>query len=224
MKSARVDQPTPNKPPKLTIGKLTPKVACDWENACMMYFMHKGIEDGDQVKIIAFGMQDPQLHTWYLIQQAMLDVRTFDAYMTTLKSAWLDMHWDTKLCKKVLGSQQGTCGFYEWALDLQNQNTLLYGNTAHLSDIQLRNQLEANVCDELMIPIIRARLTDDLTLKEWIEEVKHLDDKHLEDLAAHKKIAEDLYCSSKRTTSSSRPLSSKTHASSSCLGTLTENE
>jgi len=187
--------------------------------------MHKGIEAGDQVKMIASGMTDPRLHIWYLTQRDALDAGTFDAYMTALKSAWLETHWDTKLHRKVLGSHQGNRAFYEWALELQNQNALLYGNAAHLSDAQLRNQLEANICDELTIPVLRAKLAAELTLKEWIEEVKHLDDKHLEDLASHKKIAEELYRSSKRTTSSNKASSSKTYTpSSSRLGALTETE
>ncbi|KAG2350852.1 hypothetical protein BDR05DRAFT_943190 [Suillus weaverae] len=224
-KSARVKQSAPNKPPKLLAGELTPEVARDWDNACATYFMHKGIDADDQVKMIAFGMLDPRLHTWYLAQRAILDAGTFDAYMTALKDAWLETHWDTKLRRKVLGSQQGNRAFYEWALELQNQNTLLYGNTAHLSDAQLRNQLEANICDELTILVLRAQLAGDLSLKKWIEEVKHLDDKHLEDLASHKKITEELYKSSKRTTSSNKTSSSKTYnPSSSRLGTLTEAE
>jgi len=224
-KYASVEQSAANKPPKLSPGELTPEVARDWKNACSTYFMHKGIGAEDQVKMIVSGMTDTRLHTWYLAQRDVLDAGTFDAYMTALKNAWLETHWDTKLCKKVLGSQQGTRAFYEWALELQNQNALLYGNAAHLSDIQLRNQLEANICDELTILVLRARLADTLTLKEWIEEVKHLDDKRLEDLASHRKIAEELYRSSKRTTSSNKSSSSKTYTtSSSRLGALTETE
>jgi hypothetical protein len=126
----------------------------------------------------------------------------------------------------VLGSHQGNCLFYKWALELQNQNALLYGKTAHLDDTQLQNQLEANICDELTIPVLRANLADGLTLKDWIEEVKHLDEKCLEDLAAHKKIAEDLYKSSKHNayTNKTTSSSSKTYTSSSRLGPLTEPE
>ncbi|KAG1795413.1 uncharacterized protein HD556DRAFT_1472931 [Suillus plorans] len=226
-KSASVEQSAPNKPPKLLPGKLTPEVARDWDNACSTYFMHKGVDAADQVKMIAFGMLDPRLHTWYLAQRATLDGGTFANYMTALKAGWLDTHWDTKLRKKVLGSRQGTRPFYEWALELQNQNALLYGNAAHLSDIQLRNQLEANICDELTTSVLRAKLADNLTLRKWIEEVKHLDDKRLEDFASHKKIAEELYKSSRRTTTSYQsktPSSSKTFNSSSRLGPLTESE
>jgi hypothetical protein len=222
MKNADVEQPAPSKPLKLSAGELTPEVAWDWENACKTYFMHKGIDAANQVKMIASGMTDPRLHTWYLTQHATLDGGTFDKYMTALKTAWLETHWDTKLRRKVLGSRQGTRAFYEWALELQNQNALLYGNAAHLSDIQLRNQLEANICDELTVPVLRARLANTLTLKEWIEEVKHLDDKCLEDLASHRKIAEELY---KKRTTSSKPSSSRTYnPSSSRLGALTESE
>jgi hypothetical protein len=192
-KYASVEQSAVNKPPKLSPGELMPEVACDWQNACLTYFMHKAIEAGDQVKMIASGMTDPRLHIWYLTQRDTLDAGTFDAYMTALKSAWLETHWDTKLRRKVLGSHQGNRAFYEWALELQNQDALLYGNTAHLSDAQLHNQLEANICDKLTIPVLQAKLAAELTLKEWIEEVKHLDDKRLEDLASHKKIAEELY-------------------------------
>ncbi|KAG1823747.1 uncharacterized protein BJ212DRAFT_1476620 [Suillus subaureus] len=145
--------------------------------------------------------------------------------MTVLKDAWLETHWDTKLCRRVLGLCQGNCAFYEWALELQNQNALLYGNATHLSNAQLRNQLEANICNKLTIPVLRAKLADDLTLKKWIEEVKHLDDKCLEDLTSQRKIMEDLYKSSKRTTSSNKPPSSRTYnPSSSRLGTLSEAE
>ncbi|KAG1839248.1 hypothetical protein F4604DRAFT_1599732 [Suillus subluteus] len=223
-RSASVEQSAPNKPPKLLPSELTPEVARDWDNACRMYFMHKGIDTGDQVKMIAFGMMDARLHTWYLAQRVTLDAGTFEEYMTALKNAWLESHWDTKLRRKVLGSLQGSRGFYEWALELQNQNALLYGNTAHLLDAQLRIQLKASICDELTIPMLRAKLTDDLTLKKWIKEVKYLDDKRLEDLACHRKMAEDLY-KSKRATSSNKPSSSKTYnSSSSRLGTLSEAE
>ncbi|KAG1781480.1 hypothetical protein EV702DRAFT_962403 [Suillus placidus] len=176
-KLAVVEQSAPSKSPKLTAGELTSKAACDWDNACSTYFMHKDIEPKNQVKIIVFGMLDPRLQTWYLTQ-------------LSYPRCW-------NIPGKVLGSQQGTRGFYEWALDLQNQNTLLYGNPAHLSDIQLCNQLEVNICDKLTTPILRAKLAPDLTLKKWIEEVKHLDDKHLEDLTIHRKFAEDFYKSSK---------------------------
>jgi hypothetical protein len=178
--------------------------------------------------MIAFVMSDPHLHTWYLAQHATLDAGTFSKYLTALKSAWLEMHWDTQLHKKVLGSQQGTCPFYEWALELQNQNALLYGNAAHLSEAQLCNQLEANICDELTTPVLRAKLTDTLTLKQWIEEVKHLDDKRLEDVALHKKFTEQFYKSSRRTTSTYHAKTSSTSrpnaTSSTHLEPLTEDE
>jgi len=229
-KTATVEQSAPNKPPKLLAGEITPEVARDWKNACETYFMHKEIEEKNQVKMIAFGMLDVRLHTWYLAQRATLDAGTFNEYMTALKDAWLDTHWDTKLRKKVLGSQQGVRPFYEWALELQNQNTLLYDNPAHLDDTQLRNQLEANLCDELTTPVLRAKLASTLTLKNWIEEVRHLDDKRLEDIAMHKKFAEDFY-KSRRTTSSNqpstRPSSSSrnpTNTSTARLGALTVTE
>lgn len=225
-----VEQSAPSKPPKLLPGELTPEVAHDWDNACSTYFMHKEVDAADQVKMIAFGMLDPRLHTWYLVQRAALDAGTFANYMIALKSAWLDTHWDTKLHKKVLGSQQGTQPFYEWALELQNQNALLYGNAAHLSEAQLRNQLKANICDGLTTHIFRARLATTLSLKEWIKEVKHLDDKCLEDIACHRKIAEDLFKSSR--CSQSQPTrtpytprnATTSLSSSSRLGPLTPTE
>ncbi|KAG1904193.1 uncharacterized protein F5891DRAFT_977080 [Suillus fuscotomentosus] len=102
---------------------------------------------------------------------------TSHKYVMALKDTWLETHWDTKLWKKVLGSQQGSRAFYGWALELQNQTTLLYGNTTHLTDAQLQNQLEANICDDLMTLVLRVKLASTLTLKNWIEEVHHLDEK-----------------------------------------------
>ncbi|KAG1760009.1 hypothetical protein EDD22DRAFT_781723 [Suillus occidentalis] len=192
-KTASVEQSAPSKPPKLLAGELTPQIARDWENACSTYFMHKEVEEKNKVKMVAFGMLDPRLHTWYLAARPTLDAGTFDQYMTALKKAWLDTYWAAKLRKKVLGSQQGTRAFYEWALDVQNQNALLYGTTDHLSDERLRNQLDANLCDELTTAVLRAKLEPTLSLKDWIDEVKHLDDKRLEDLASHRKAAEEYY-------------------------------
>ncbi|KIK36766.1 hypothetical protein CY34DRAFT_32780, partial [Suillus luteus UH-Slu-Lm8-n1] len=211
--------------PKLSAGEITPQVACDWENACDTYFLHKQIDAADQVRMIASGMKDPRLRTWYLTQRATLDAGTFSEYMEALRNAWLECHWASKLRKKVLGSQQGTRAFYEWALDIQSLNALLYGNPSHLSDIQLRDQLEASLCDELTVPVLRAKLADNLTLKEWIEEVKHLDDERLEDLASHRKAAEEIHRSSKRSNTKTASTSSKTYnASSPRLGSLTETE
>ncbi|KAG1894463.1 uncharacterized protein F5891DRAFT_1195168 [Suillus fuscotomentosus] len=208
---ARSKQSAPSKPPKLLTSELTPEAAQDWENACATYFMHKEIEPQNQVKMVAFGMLDPRLHTWYLAQRVTLDVGTFLEYMTALKGAWLETHWDTKLQKKVLGSQQGGRAFYEWALELQNQNTLLYGNAAHLTDAQLRNQLEANICDDLTTA-----------------EVRHLDDKRLEDLAMHKRLADEAYKTSRRTnqsyTASKTTYSLLTNNSAPRLGPLTVAE
>jgi hypothetical protein len=47
--------------------------------------------------MIASGMLDPRLHTWYLAQRVTLDAGTFDEYMTALRSAWLETHLDMKL-------------------------------------------------------------------------------------------------------------------------------
>jgi hypothetical protein len=98
-KNADVKQPAPTKPPKLSAGGLTPEVAQNWENACKTYFMHKGINAANQVKMIASGMADPCLHAWYPIQCATLDGGMFNKYMTALKTAWLETHLDTKFPK-----------------------------------------------------------------------------------------------------------------------------
>lgn len=65
-KFAKLESTASNKLPRLLAGDLTPEVARDWENACTTYFMHKGVEAKDQVKMVAFGMLDPRFHTWYL--------------------------------------------------------------------------------------------------------------------------------------------------------------
>jgi hypothetical protein len=222
-KFAVVEQNAPNKPPKLHAGELTPEAAREWDNACTTYFMHKQIDGANQVKMIVMGMVD----TWYLTQKATSDAGTFTEYITALKDAWLETHWDSKLCKKVLGSQQNARTFYEWALELQNLNALLFGNAAHLTDEQLCNQLEANMCNDLITPVLRVKLPTTLTLKKWIEEVKELDDKRRKDLASHRKITEELYKATRRTQTTKAlqtTCSSSYHSSSSRIGPLTQDE
>ncbi|KAG2069967.1 hypothetical protein BDR04DRAFT_1020064 [Suillus decipiens] len=67
-KSATIEQSAPRKLLKLLVGDLTPEAVQDWENACLTYFMHKEIDNKDQVKMVAFSMLDSHLHTWYCMQ------------------------------------------------------------------------------------------------------------------------------------------------------------
>ncbi|KAG2054372.1 hypothetical protein BDR06DRAFT_1007810 [Suillus hirtellus] len=76
--------------------------------------------------------------------------------------------------------------------------------------------------------VLRAKLNPTLMLRKWIKEVRHLDEKYLEDIAMHRRIAEDLYKSARHTNQTQTTRTFQLNASSSTstthLGPLTLTE
>ncbi|KAG2045749.1 hypothetical protein BDR06DRAFT_985737 [Suillus hirtellus] len=149
MKTARVEQSVCTKPPILTAGELTPEVirACDM--ACQNYFTHKEVAEDVQVKKVSWGMLDPWLQDWYMTNR-----------------------WAAQVRKKLLSSAQGTRPFTEWAAELQSTNALLTGETSYFSKTLMRNQLEANMNDNLSADCRREGVHDEADLKKWMEKAK----------------------------------------------------
>ncbi|KAG1803252.1 uncharacterized protein BJ212DRAFT_1304647 [Suillus subaureus] len=58
-KMACIEQVLASKPPFLTAGQITPEALHGWEMGCTQYFLHKEVKDDEEVKKVAWGMQDP---------------------------------------------------------------------------------------------------------------------------------------------------------------------
>ncbi|KIJ59139.1 hypothetical protein HYDPIDRAFT_46877, partial [Hydnomerulius pinastri MD-312] len=77
------------------------------------------------------------------------------------------------------------------AIELQNNNAILFGNPAHLFDILICSQLKANLNNNLATDVLHEQLANMLSLKQWIETVQKLDNKHCKLLTHQKQVAED---------------------------------
>ncbi|EGO04525.1 hypothetical protein SERLA73DRAFT_68208 [Serpula lacrymans var. lacrymans S7.3] len=148
----------------MTAGELTLEAACAWDMVCCQYFMHKAVPNDEQVKKVAWGMQDVCIKT-------------------ELRSNWLPADWTAIVRKRILNSTQGWCPFFEWAIECQFQNFLLCNTTSHLSNVLLKHQLEANMLDNLTLDCCHDKINDEKDLAKWIDTVKQLNDKRLIALA-----------------------------------------
>jgi hypothetical protein len=156
---------------------------------CTQYFNLKSVPDDEMVKKVAWGMQDPRIHDWYLTNQEEIDAMPFKVYMMLVRSVWLPLGWADAVRRKMLSSMQGQRPFNEWAIDMQSQNTLLHGTTSHLPDANILYHLESHMNAELAADY-HAENIDEEDLRLWIEKVCVLDGKRIRYLARQKEAVE----------------------------------
>ncbi|KAG2335659.1 hypothetical protein BDR05DRAFT_1024893 [Suillus weaverae] len=173
-KIARTEQPSASKPPFLTVGEVTPEALRSWEMGCTQFFMHKDVAAEERVKKVAWGMQDPRIQDWYLVNRKELDELTFEAYMAEVGP----IQCDDTVRRKMLASTQGQRTFLEWAIDVQSQNTILRGTPSHLADANILYHLEAHMNADLAADYHAEHIVED-DLKTWLDKVRILDEKRL---------------------------------------------
>jgi hypothetical protein len=174
---AAVTQSAPNKPPTLSPGTLTPAIIMDWEAACNSYFIHKEVEETNQVKHVVGGLQDPIIWAWYLEDRTRINTLKFPAFLVELRKNNLPKFWEQDEREKVLSSHQGSTTFFDWQTSLRSHNANLVGTTSHFSASQLRKQLEANMSDDLKRELREDPIDSKLSLQDWVWEVKTRDEK-----------------------------------------------
>ncbi|KAG2138055.1 uncharacterized protein EDB93DRAFT_726219 [Suillus bovinus] len=188
-KTARVEQASASKPPFLTMGEVTPEALRSWEMGCAQFFMHKNVPEEDMVKKVAWGMQDPRIQDWYLMNQEEIDAMSFKKYMAEVRNIWLPLGWADTVRRKMLASTQGQRPFSEWAIDVQSQTILLRGTASHLPDINILYHLESHMNAELAVDY-HAENVEEGDLRKWIEKIRILDEKRLRYLARQKEAVE----------------------------------
>ncbi|KAG2737911.1 hypothetical protein P692DRAFT_20638613, partial [Suillus brevipes Sb2] len=189
-KTARVDQPAFTKPPFLTPGDITPEVLRNWEIGCRQYFKHKSIPAEEQVGKVAWGMQEPTVQEWYIVDQERLDKLTFDAYMAEVRAYWLPTDWADTTRQKMLSSFQGNKTFNDWAIEIQGQNALLRGTPSHMTELALRHHLEAHMQPDLRIEYRSENIAAIEKFRPWTEKIRLLDEKRLRIIANQKEAVE----------------------------------
>lgn len=131
----------PNKLPIFTAGDLTLKALRSFEIACKTYFTIQKIPEEEQLKNIAWGMQDLQIQNWYMANQDYVDALLFEEYIEELKI--ILANWKSNIRSWVLSAQQETWIFWIWAVEGQRTNAMLANVNSYLPEGVLCNQFEA---------------------------------------------------------------------------------
>ena len=182
------EQVAPNKAPLLTAGDITPEALRAWEMGCYQFFWQKEVVEKEQVKKVAWNLQDPRVQDWYSNDCERLNALTFSAFMKEVQSYWLCSDWATIVRQRLLLSTQGDKPFHVWAAETQSQNDLLRGDPSHLSDEAIRYHLESHMHPDLMADYRSVKVDKEEDLRTWIDRVRSLDEKRLRDVA-HMEVA-----------------------------------
>jgi len=88
---------------------------------------------------------------------------------------------------------QDTSSFWVFQQAVQTTNALLKGTPHHLDDQKLRERIKAGMDQVLYVQVMNAKLNDLVELREWLSEVKSLDDEkcfeHLQAIKAFEQSA-----------------------------------
>ena len=181
-------------PPILSEGELTPKALLTFEEDCNSYFLNAKTRVTDDHKVLRIlnSFRDVHVRNWITTDRAALTALSFEDFMQRLHAEFLPPNWEDKVRSRILGSKMPRSDrFIHWARSLQAENYVLQGTTSHLTDVRLRDTLEANVDPDLrqlitdIDPAIRNSLTD------WMNAVEKLDAKRKLDLKRHRELLSD---------------------------------
>lgn len=142
---ATVEQSSPSKVPILTAGDISPAVMRQFEHACLNYFIHKKIVADDQVPIILGSLLDHHVTDWISADRDRIVALPFVAFMIEFRTNYLAEDWEEDTLCELLSMTQGGSTFWDYAVAIQANNSLLQGTTSHLPDDKLQHQLAASM-------------------------------------------------------------------------------
>jgi len=125
-------QPNSSKPPTLTPGRIGPDLLRKFQIGCLSYFQNKDIDPANQVKCVAWGLQDPLIQDWYMNDRERIEALAFDAFIVEIRNRWLKRGWETTLRNNLYSSRMGNDSFWDWAVKFQSNNSLLIDSPSHM--------------------------------------------------------------------------------------------
>jgi hypothetical protein len=174
---AVVEQDLSARPPTLTAGDITPAVMRDFEDSCVGYFDNKDIKDVKQVKKILSCFRDMRVKDWIASDKARIQSLSFTEFMEEFRAAYLDADWEETTHRELGAMMQGKeLSFWDFAISVQAQNSLLASTPSHLNKDQLRHRLEVGMEEMLAKRCMNMKVNKILKLKDWLGEVKCQDD------------------------------------------------
>ena len=175
-KNAIVEQNVLNKVPVLLQGDLTPSAMCQYENACLGFFESKEIAVDKQVRKILARLHDDCIQDWISIDREAILAHTFTEFMTEFRSGFLPEDWEGITCIELLAMQQGHDSFWDFAIQVQSKNALLRDTESFFNQDQLHHHIESGMTPKLTLHCCHEKSNKIMPFKEWLMDVKRVDD------------------------------------------------
>jgi hypothetical protein len=113
--------------------------------------------------------------------------------MKEFHSAYLDKDWE-ELTRCELGAMsQGNESFWDFAIRVQAKNSLLTGTNSHLSSERLCHRIESGMDEGLACWCVKAKVNQIEEFKEWLNEIKDVDDLLRADWCEFEQIAQSCW-------------------------------
>ncbi|KAG9223840.1 hypothetical protein CCMSSC00406_0007702 [Pleurotus cornucopiae] len=175
---AKIEQSNPTKPPTMGEGDVDASLLWDWFNKSEIFFRHKpSISVDARVETIAWGMSGIHAVRWLSANSTNLSSMDWDTYKEHMRNLFLPSDWEHTTRMDVLRVQQGSRAFADFSLDMMARNNLLAGTDSFLNDEFLRDTLEANMDRELARECNRENANSVASFKDWLAEVKRIDER-----------------------------------------------
>jgi hypothetical protein len=208
---AYVEQSAPSKPPILYPGDVSPEILLEFEIGCIGYFDTKEIAPDRQVRKIIAGLKDSRMRDWITTDHERILELSFEEFFVELRSLFLDPNWEELTCREMGTMVQKGEAFWNYAIRMQAKNSLLLNTPSHLSDDQLRHHLEAGMDETLARRYICSEATKVLDLREWLHNVKKVDDQMRAERMEFEQIAKAQREHARRTYNAPEPTSRPTN-------------
>ena len=91
---ATVEQNSPSKVPILAASDISPAVMCQFEHACLNYFIHKKVVPDDQVSLIVGGLLDNRVTDWIGSDCERIVTLPFITFMVEFRENYLAEDWE----------------------------------------------------------------------------------------------------------------------------------
>jgi len=174
--TAYIEHDSLSRPPILHAGDISPVVMRDFEDACRGYFETKEIPSDKHVRKILAGLKDSRIRDWLSTERDRLTGVTFDVFMTEFRAGFLDENWEEQVRRELGSMTQRNETFWDFAIRLQAKNSLLVNTASHLNVDGLHHRLEAGMSEDLALRCVNKKISRAGTLKQWITDVKRIDD------------------------------------------------
>lgn len=171
--------------PVVSEGSITPEVICDFQYLAQHYFLQVkgGVNDDQKVSHILVSFQDQEIRDWTTVNHDNFVKLSFPEFITALRKRWLPKDWADDTIREIRGASLDPLKdkFETWSTRLIKLNITLRGTPSHLTDDQLRLQLEAGI-DQDLRDSAKTEKADTITdFPEWCEKLRMIDKKRLND-------------------------------------------